>query len=523
MSKSTLTFVSKFSIILLCILGLIELGFALWTVLDQQYKTLAYNLADVGYIDLWILRYLSLCLFVSSIITLVMCLILVWGLYSAHVFLFIASTMLCSIVIGEFTISILTFTSKYETRLTLLEQLPKLVITYRQGTDERAKRALDKLQSTFRCCGSDGRLSYQNNVPLSCNMYSIGCLTRTMFFLESWMDVLAYILLFFSLIKLFIVLFFFSLLCLYQRNGRNRLKNNRNLINGSSAWRHSLSVDSSSGDNLSKAVLMPTTIINNDEHGNVEKRSVIQNEYDTAAAAAAATSSSSSNQRTQNTSMILPPSSAAYNNALAIAYEPYASRKLSSISERTEKSETDESEPDNTRLKNLNSQRKAIITSVYPKQYLPLLSKQLPIVKSRRKHVREDDNDSGVERSSSEKSFDDQQKSHVNNSTIANPTANSKQTNNKSSNLLGFSNVFITSSSQKETKDDHVPSTDIIMPRPILKKSSPHSSPDRIIIDFRDQKNLSSTYTNTSPLLYKIPKPIPRSTLKQSKQDESLV
>ena len=50
MSKSTLTFVSKLFIILLCILGLIELGFALWTVLDQRYKTLAYNLADVGYI-----------------------------------------------------------------------------------------------------------------------------------------------------------------------------------------------------------------------------------------------------------------------------------------------------------------------------------------------------------------------------------------------------------------------------------------------------------------------------------------
>ncbi|CAF2066762.1 unnamed protein product [Rotaria magnacalcarata] len=519
MSKSTLTFASKLFIILLCILGLIELGFALWTLLDQRYKTLAYDLADVGYIDLWILRYLSLCLFVSSIIALVMCLILVWGLYSAPVFLFIASTMICSTVTGEFTISILTFTSKYETRLTLLEQLPKLVITYRQGTDERAKRALDKLQSTFRCCGSDGRLSYQNNVPFSCNMYSIGCLTRTMFFLESWMDALAYILLFFSLIKLFIVLFFFSLLCLYQRNGRDRLKNNRNLINDSSVWRHSLSVDSSSGDNLSKTVLMPTRIINNDEHDNVEKRRLIQNEYDTAAT----TTSSSSNQRTQNTSTILPPSSAAYNNALAIAYEPYASRKLSSISERTEKSETDESEPDNTRLKNLNSQRKAIITSVYPKQYLPLLSKQLPIVKSRRKHVREDDNDSGVERSSSEKSFDDQQKSHANNSAITNPIVNSKQTNNKSSNLLSLSNVFITSISQNETKDDHVPSTDIIMPKPILKKSSPHSSSDRIIIDFRDQKNLSSIYTNTSSLLYKIPKPIPRSTLKQSKQDESLV
>jgi hypothetical protein len=55
-----------------------------------------------------------------------MCLILIWGLCSAHVFLFIASTMIFIILIGEFTISILTFTSKYETRLTLIEQLPKL-------------------------------------------------------------------------------------------------------------------------------------------------------------------------------------------------------------------------------------------------------------------------------------------------------------------------------------------------------------------------------------------------------------
>lgn len=55
-----------------------------------------------------------------------MCLILIWGLYSAHIFLFIATTMIVFIIIGEFTISILTFTSKYETRITLLEQLPKL-------------------------------------------------------------------------------------------------------------------------------------------------------------------------------------------------------------------------------------------------------------------------------------------------------------------------------------------------------------------------------------------------------------
>jgi hypothetical protein len=58
--------------------------------------------------------------------TLVMGLVLIWGLCTAHSLLFIASTMIAIIVIGEFTISILTFSSKYETRLTLVEQLPKL-------------------------------------------------------------------------------------------------------------------------------------------------------------------------------------------------------------------------------------------------------------------------------------------------------------------------------------------------------------------------------------------------------------
>lgn len=55
-----------------------------------------------------------------------MCLILTWGLCSTQAFLFIASTMIVIILIGEFTISIFTFTSKYETRMTLMEQLPKL-------------------------------------------------------------------------------------------------------------------------------------------------------------------------------------------------------------------------------------------------------------------------------------------------------------------------------------------------------------------------------------------------------------
>ena len=50
MNRSTLNFLSKLSVIILCILGLIELGLALWTVLDSRYRSLAYNLADVGYI-----------------------------------------------------------------------------------------------------------------------------------------------------------------------------------------------------------------------------------------------------------------------------------------------------------------------------------------------------------------------------------------------------------------------------------------------------------------------------------------
>lgn len=67
---------------------------------------------------------------------------------------------------------------------------------------------------------------------------------------------------------------------------------------------------------------------------------------------------------------------------------------------------------------------------------------------------------------------------------------------------------------------DYLPSSDIVMPKPILKKSSPHSSPDRILIHFQDKTKPSSTY---APLFHNIPKPIPRSTIKQTQQDESLV
>lgn len=50
MKKTTFKFLSKISVIILCILGLTELGLALWTIFDNRYKSLAYNLADVGYI-----------------------------------------------------------------------------------------------------------------------------------------------------------------------------------------------------------------------------------------------------------------------------------------------------------------------------------------------------------------------------------------------------------------------------------------------------------------------------------------
>ena len=50
MSKSTLKCLSRLAIFILCILGLIELALALWTTLDYRYKSLAYILADIGYI-----------------------------------------------------------------------------------------------------------------------------------------------------------------------------------------------------------------------------------------------------------------------------------------------------------------------------------------------------------------------------------------------------------------------------------------------------------------------------------------
>jgi hypothetical protein len=97
----------------------------------------------------------------------------------------------------------------------------------------------------------------------------------------------------------------------------------------------------------------------------------------------------------------------------------------------------------------------------------------------------------GVERSSSEKSFEGHKR--------------------KSPTSLSFSKVFVTSVSQVQSKNDELkqpltPSTSdsllLRSPRSILKKSN---------LNYRErQKN---------PLLHRVPKPIPRRSIKQ---DESL-
>lgn len=50
MNKSSLRTLSKISVVVLILIGLAALALALWTVFDDRYRSLAYNLADVGYI-----------------------------------------------------------------------------------------------------------------------------------------------------------------------------------------------------------------------------------------------------------------------------------------------------------------------------------------------------------------------------------------------------------------------------------------------------------------------------------------
>lgn len=50
MNKSNLQILSRVSVGILILIGLAELALAMWTVFDDRYKSLAYHLADVGYI-----------------------------------------------------------------------------------------------------------------------------------------------------------------------------------------------------------------------------------------------------------------------------------------------------------------------------------------------------------------------------------------------------------------------------------------------------------------------------------------
>jgi hypothetical protein len=112
----------------------------------------------------------------------------------------------------------------------------------------------------------------------------------------------------------------------------------------------------------------------------------------------------------------------------------------------------------------------------------------------------------GVERSPSEKSFDDH-----------------NIPKSKSPSSLSFSKVFVTSVSHVQPTDnefknplttsDSLLLTDIITPKPILKK---YNQSNHVLPRYRDQKKISSLLNNP-------PKTIPRTTIKQSKHDESLL
>lgn len=262
-------------------------------------------------------------------------------------------------------------------------------------------------------------------------MFSIGCLPRTMYFLDTCMDSLAVVLLAFSLIKIFIILFFYVFLCYYQTH---RSRTRKSTEDDSSIWRHSSSVDSSSMDNL------PRKITGEYDYSPIlavrERMSQPSNEYN----------------RT---------------------YQSSSPRKLSLIPERIE---TDPNEPSK------------------PTEYITTIVRRTdpPVVPNRRKiivrNVEPTDDDSGVERSSSERSLNDH------------------RPKSKSPTSLSFSKVFVTSVSDVESIDTDVnrPLVPERMstPKSILKKPRTPSP--------NDPQRHPWSYTKTPPILHRIPKPNPR-------------
>ena len=261
-----------------------------------------------------------------------------------------------------------------------------VVITYREGNDERAKRALDQIQSTFRCCGADGRLSFQNNVPLSCNMFSIGCITPTMVFLDASMDALAYILLFSSLLKFLIILFFYTFLYVYHRNRSKQTEKGRPSLKDSSTFRYSTSSDSPSQDNLSKKSLLSSAVTNQgvSDKEYIEKRRATSNKYE----------SSLINQQTQNTTRV--STSPVNNKKRTSSYDQYKLRRLSPISERTERSEDDDSEPEHLRVRYYRPRSNSIALPSGKYLYPSVVPSTSPTIKTRRMSPQVDDRDSGT-------------------------------------------------------------------------------------------------------------------------------
>ena len=247
-------------------------------------------------------------------------------------------------------------------------------------------------------------------------MFYIGCLTRTIYFLNACLDSLSFVLLFFSLIKLFIIIYFYSFLCLSHGKRKDQSKRNREFYDDSSVWRHSSSFESSSAtDNQPRRSLILPRMNSQEENNNEYETTIVSSTY------------SPPQQRIQKIVNDSPPR---------------VSRKLSVISEKT-----DDSDPDLLR----NPKRKPWITTIQPTK---------PVIKARRRILRDDENDSGVEHSSSEKSFDGQ--------------------NPKSPTALSFSKVFVTSVTEIQPTDEEVKksliSNEVLTPKSILKKYN-HPSP----------------------------------------------
>jgi hypothetical protein len=112
-------------------------------------------------------------------------------------------------------------------------------------------------------------------------------------------------------------------------------------------------LDSSPVDNIPKTTLISSLIANQDENENND------NEYDL----------SLPNKRIENTSTRISSSSLNNNGSTAYYEKQPVYRKLSSISEKTEKTETDDSETDLSRLYYYKPKQRTMIPTIHLKQY----------------------------------------------------------------------------------------------------------------------------------------------------------